>query len=280
MRSHDHDHVEGEAEGHARARAEAPDPLLMKAAAAGRTDVLGHHGVLGIQRAAGNSAAAGVMEEEKSPVHDVISGSGSALDEDTRTDMESRMGQDFGDVRVHTGDQADHSARSVSAHAYTVGNNIVFQRGAYEPGTSSGKTLLAHELTHVVQQRSGPVEGAPAAGGVSVSDPSDRFEREASANAEKVMSQPAPAAVQASTTPAGTVQRHADDESVQASHDSSLPAVQRAGDGEEEETAQAAHDDSLPAVQREGDEEETAQAAHDDSLPAVQREGDEEEETS
>ncbi len=89
------------------------------------------------------------------------------------------MGHDFSDVRVHTGDAADASARSVSAHAYTVGSNIVFQRGTYDPGSSQGQTLLAHELTHVVQQRSGPVDGTPAAGGVSVSDPSDRFEREA-----------------------------------------------------------------------------------------------------
>ena len=149
----------------------------MKAVAAGRPDVLGHSGMLGLQRAAGNSAAAGAVEEERSPVHDVVSGGGAPLDDGVRADMEARMGQDFGDVRVHTGDTADASARSVSAHAYTVGSNIVFQRGSYDPGSSSGQTLLAHELTHVVQQRTGPVDGTPAAGGVSVSDPSDRFER-------------------------------------------------------------------------------------------------------
>ena len=157
------------------------------------------------------------------------------------------MGQDFSDVRVHTGDAADASARSVSAHAYTVGSNIVFQRGTYDPGSSQGRTLLAHELTHVVQQRSGPVEGTPAAGGVSVSDPSDRFEVEAARNADRVMSQPAPA-VQASP-PAASAQppcRHP--------HDSSLPAVQR--EGEEEEEMQAAHDSSLGPVQREAEEEE------------------------
>ena len=56
---------------------------------------------------------------ERSPVHDVVSSGGSPLDEEVRTDMEGRMGQDFSDVRVHTGDAADTSARSVSAHAYT-----------------------------------------------------------------------------------------------------------------------------------------------------------------
>lgn len=254
---HDHDHSESEAETGAHPRTESLDPFAMKAVAAGRPDVLGHSGMLGLQRAAGNSAASGVVEEERSPVHDVISGSGSPLDGGVRADMEARMGQDFSDVRVHTGDTADASARSVSAHAYTVGSNIVFQRGAYDPGSSSGQTLLAHELTHVVQQRSGPVDGTPAAGGVSVSDPSDRFEVEAATNAEKVMSQPAPAApVQAATAmPAAAVQRHAADETeVQAAHDSSLPPVQR--EGEEEEEVQASHDTSLGPVQREEAEEE------------------------
>ena len=254
MRHHDHDHSESEHEGAAHQRAEQLDPVTMQAAAAGRTDVLRPSSLLGIQRAAGNSATAGMVEEQKSPVHEVVAGGGgSALDDDVRTDMEGRMGHDFSDVRVHTGDAADTSAKSVSAHAYTVGPNIVFQRGAYDPGSSAGQTLLAHELTHVVQQRSGPVEGTPSAGGVSVSSPSDRFEVEASANADRVMSQPAPAAA---------VQRHADHDhgdDVQASHDPALGPVQREAEGEEEEQAQASHDPSLGPVQREaeGEEEES-----------------------
>ncbi len=250
MRHHDHDRPELEADVDAgqRARADSLDPAMGKAAAAGRPDVLGTAGMLGIQRAAGNAAAASVMEEERSPVHDVVSGGGAPLDQGVRTDMEARMGQDFSDVRVHTGDAADASARSVSAHAYTVGSNIVFQRGTYDPGSSQGQTLLAHELTHVVQQRSGPVDGTPAAGGVSISDPSDRYEVEAASNAERVMSQPAPAAqVSPAAAPA-----------VQAAHDPSLPAVQR--QEEEEEEMQAAHDDSLGPVQRQEAEEEEEQA--------------------
>jgi hypothetical protein len=258
---HDHDHSESETETAAHTRTESLDLYAMKAVAAGRPDVLGHSGMLGLQRAAGNSAASGVMDEERSPVHDVISGGGSPLDGGVRADMEARMGHDFSDVRVHTGDTADSSARSVSAHAYTVGSNIVFQRGAYDPGSSSGQTLLAHELTHVVQQRNGPVDGRPAAGGISVSDPSDRFEVEAATNADKVMSQPAPAApVQTAAAPGAGVQRHAADEAeVQAAHDSSLPSVQREGE-EEEEEMQASHDSSLGPVQREEAEEEEMQA--------------------
>jgi hypothetical protein len=252
---HDHDHSESEIEAAAPTRTERLDPYAIKAVAAGRPDVLGHSGMLGLQRAAGNSATAGAVAEERSPVHDVISGSGSPLDDGVRADMEARMGHDFSDVRVHTGDTADASARSVSAHAYTVGSNIVFQRGSYDPGSSSGQTLLAHELTHVVQQRSGPVDGTPAAGGVSVSDPSDRFEVEAASNAQKVMSQPAPTAPVAASAAPAAVQRHATDETqVQAALDPSLPSVQR--EGEEEEEVQASHDPSLGSVQREEAEEE------------------------
>ncbi|MFG3340759.1 DUF4157 domain-containing protein [Glycomyces sp. NPDC048151] len=169
------------------------EPAL-PAAALGRADVLGAEGVLGLQRAVGNAGVATMLEEERSPVHDVIGSGGSPLDLDTRADMEGRFGQDFSNVRVHTDSAAHESAKSVNAQAYTVGSDIVFQSGNYDPGSDSGKHMLAHELTHVVQQRSGPVDGTDAGGGVKVSDPSDRFEREASANADAVMSAPAPAA--------------------------------------------------------------------------------------
>src|SRR4051812_20532154 len=88
-------------------------------------------GLLGLQRTAGNAAVSGMLEEERSPVHDVISSSGQALDHDVRSDMEGRFGVDFSDVRVHTGEQARHSAASVNAQAYTVGSDVVFQH--YDP---------------------------------------------------------------------------------------------------------------------------------------------------
>ena len=78
--------------------------------------------------------------------------------------MESRLGHDFGDVRVHTDGGAHDSAKAVNAHAYTVGPNIVFQRDKYDSPSTDGRTMLAHELTHVVQQRSGPVDGTPTGG--------------------------------------------------------------------------------------------------------------------
>jgi hypothetical protein len=227
----------------ARLEAEGQDQLG-RAAAAGRTDVLGPDGVLGLQRAVGNAGVTAMLEEERSPVHDVISSGGRPLEPEVRTDMESRLGHDFADVRVHDDSSAAASAQAVNAHAYTVGSNIVFQRDRYDPSSHEGRTTLAHELTHVVQQRSGPVEGTSAPGGIKVSDPSDRFEREASANADRVMSTPAPAPVQTLTSGApAQVQRHADEPEVQGAF------VQREGE-EDEEPVQGLF------VQREGEEEE------------------------
>jgi hypothetical protein len=246
MRGHSHDH---DLEPTLRPRGDRLErddtDLLGRAAAAGRTDVLGPAGMLGLQRAVGNAGTGSLIEEERSPVHDVVgSGGGAPLDAATRTDMESRFGADFSDVRVHTDGAAHESAKSVNAQAYTVGTNIVFQRDKYDPSSDPGKHMLAHELTHVVQQRSGPVDGTDAGGGVKVSDPSDRFEREAVANADRLMSAPAPAA---------GVQRCED-----GGHDaaSDEAAVQReeapaAEEGEEEKMAQT-------FVQREEEGEEEA----------------------
>lgn len=192
MRGHEHDH-DGDAAFRLRGdRTDRDDTdLLGRAAAAGRPDVLGPAGLLGLQRAVGNAGASGLVEETpESSVHDVVNSGGAPLDAAVREDMEARFGQDFGDVRVHTDGAAHESARSVDAHAYTVGSNIVFQRDRYDPTSDAGRHVLAHELTHVVQQRNGPVDGTDVGGGVRVSDPSDRFEREASANADRVMSAP------------------------------------------------------------------------------------------
>ena len=78
---------------------------------------------------------------------------GQALDAATRAYMEPRFGHDFGQVRVHTDAQAAEAAENIGARAYTVGGDIVFGAGEYAPETTSGRHLLAHELTHVVQQQ-------------------------------------------------------------------------------------------------------------------------------
>lgn len=85
-------------------------------------------------------------------VHDVLSAPGRSLDPTVRRFMESRFGHDFSQVRVHADARAADSAGAVNALAYTVGQDIVFGPGRYAPQTSEGRRLLAHELTHVVQQ--------------------------------------------------------------------------------------------------------------------------------
>ena len=189
MHTHDHDADDTSLRPKAARLDSRPPAHLLQAAAAGRADVLDGAGILGLQRAVGNSGVGAMLEEDRSPVHDVVnSGGGSPLAPDVRDEMQARLGHDFSDVKVHNDSQAHESARSVNAHAYTVGSNVVFQRDKYDPSSTEGKTMLAHELTHVVQQRSGPVDGTSAGGGIKVSDPSDRFEREAAANADRVMS--------------------------------------------------------------------------------------------
>ena len=85
--------------------------------------------------------------------------SGRPLDSDSRNFFEPRFGRDFGAVRIHTNAQAADSARSINARAYTVGSNVVFNSGQYTPQSDQGRRLLAHELTHVVQQNQLPRKG-------------------------------------------------------------------------------------------------------------------------
>ncbi|MFE7099809.1 eCIS core domain-containing protein [Streptomyces erythrochromogenes] len=118
---------------------------------------------------------------QRSAVHDVLRAPGRPMDAATRSDMEARLGADFSDVRIHDNSAAKASAAEVGARAYTSGNHVVIGSGGGD------KHTLAHELTHVIQQRQGPVAGTDNGSGLKVSDPSDRFEREAEANAGRVM---------------------------------------------------------------------------------------------
>ncbi|MBK8553598.1 MAG: DUF4157 domain-containing protein [Ignavibacteria bacterium] len=77
---------------------------------------------------------------------------GTVLPKQVRSFFEPRFGYDFSNVRIHKDSVAAKSAQSINALAYTSGNNIVFNQNQYSPGTDRGKRLLAHELTHVVQQ--------------------------------------------------------------------------------------------------------------------------------
>ncbi|WP_435188369.1 eCIS core domain-containing protein [Streptomyces sp. bgisy126] len=134
----------------------------------------------------GHREAEGPAAVQRSAVHDVLRGPGRPLDDATRTDMEARLDGDFSDVRIHDDGAARASAAEIGARAYTSGSHVVIGDGGGDAHT------LAHELTHVVQQRRGPVAGTDDGGGLRISDPSDRYEREAEANATRVMSRAAP----------------------------------------------------------------------------------------
>ncbi len=116
-------------------------------------------------------------------VEEVLRAPGRPLDAATRSFMEQRFGHDVRRVRVHTGGRAAASAAAVGARAYTVGRDVVFGTGQYAPGAAAGRRLLAHELTHVVQQRQGDQSFRRK---LAVSRPGDAAEREAEAVANRI----------------------------------------------------------------------------------------------
>src|SRR5712692_6393152 len=103
-----------------------------------------------IQRLVGQPT--GQMHAALLSVDQVLASPGSPLEPTLRQEMEQRFGYDFSQVRVYSGVAAGQSAQEMNAHAYTVGHNIVFGAGRFAPGTQEGRRLIAHELTHVVQQ--------------------------------------------------------------------------------------------------------------------------------
>ncbi len=98
-----------------------------------------------------------------SSVHDVLRTSGKPLDPGVRATMESHFGRDFGGVRIHADSAAAHSARDISAQAYTLGQHIAFGEGRYAPHADAGKKLLAHELAHTLQPQDGRILRVPDA---------------------------------------------------------------------------------------------------------------------
>jgi len=103
-----------------------------------------------IQRFTGQTT--GAADTAPASVDRVLASPGRPMEPELRQDMEKRFGHDFSRVRVHSGSAAEKSALEVNANAYTVGSNIVFGSGQLAPGTRKGRQLIAHELTHVVQQ--------------------------------------------------------------------------------------------------------------------------------
>jgi hypothetical protein len=105
-------------------------------------------------------------------VERALTSPGHPLPDAVRRDMEARLGHDFRATRVHDDDQAQESAREISARAYTVGRHIVFGPGQYQIGTTEGRQLLAHELVHVIQQTGSQTANLGAGlSGITVSGP-------------------------------------------------------------------------------------------------------------
>jgi len=177
-------------------------------------------------------------------------GSGSALDDTTRGTMENSFGTSFEDVRVHHNSSSDSLNRRLTSHAFTTGSDI-FLRGDASP---SDNHLIAHELTHVVQQR----EMSGGSGTMSVGAAGDAHEQHAESVASSVLAQPA---TPVAATPGA--QRAAEEDELAASHD----MAQRAA--EEEDELAASHD----MAQRAAEEEDELAASHD----MAQRAGEEDE---
>ena len=108
-------------------------------------------------------------------------GSGASLDRGVQEKFAPELGDNLSDVRIHADSTADALARSVSARAFATGSDVYFAQGEYRPGTQDGDRLLAHELTHVVQQR-----GAPTSGPMTVSEPGDAMETQADSVADEL----------------------------------------------------------------------------------------------
>jgi hypothetical protein len=112
------------------------------------------------------------------------SGAGQPLDEGTRSFMESRFGQDFGDVQIHTDSAAAEASQQIQAQAFTTGRDIYFGRGRFQPQATEGKKLLAHELVHTIQQTT---QSSTQTKG-ELSSPNDPLEQVADDIAAKVLS--------------------------------------------------------------------------------------------
>ncbi len=137
-------------------------------------------GDLDVQRAPADSAPF-TLEEEHAARIQRERGGGQSLPKDVQRKMSAALGYDFSRVRVHADRQADALSKSLHARAFTTGRDIFFRAGAYQPASAEGQKLLAHELTHVVQQGRGEV---PGRGKMSVNPPGDQYEQQAEANAQ------------------------------------------------------------------------------------------------
>lgn len=172
-----------------------------------------------------NSAAPGAVDEQIAARINQQRGAGQPLNEAAQQQISPSLGADFSSVRVHTSPEADTLNQELNARAFTTGQDIFFREGEYQPGSTGGQELIAHELTHVVQQSSGAVGGS--GGPMTVNPPGDRFEQEADAVARQAVRPGSPAPLQRQEMP------EEEEEMLQTK------TLQRQEMPEEEEAAQA-----------------------------------------
>ena len=174
-------------------------------------------------------------------------GGGRPLDPNLAEGMGQTMGREFGGVRVHTSSEANELSQQLHARAFTTGQDIFFREGAYDPGSSDGQKLIAHELTHVVQQGSGRT--GSGLGRMAVHGPNDSFEQEADKVADQAVQKQEEEEVQAQ-----------EEEEVQAQEEEEVQAQ------EEEEEVQAQEEEEEVQAQ---EEEEEVQAQEEEELEPV-----------
>ena len=206
-------------------------------AASGWTALQRRLGNRAVQRLLAQRAAEGPAELDDATATRINRqrGGGQPLDSALQAQIGAAMGHDFGGVRVHTSPEADSLARQIGATAFTTGRDVFFRQGAYEPHSSGGQELIAHELTHVVQQGSSAASGG---GRMAVNPPGDVYEQEADAVAKSLMA--------SATTP--QVQRQGSPE-----EEEEEPIQMQTEEEEEEEPIQ------MQAEEEEEEEEETIQ---------------------
>lgn len=135
--------------------------------------------VLSLSRKAGHKAQAGAEVEQEIQA---ARGGGKSLDSGARSQMESAFGTDLSSVRVHNDKRADELNQSLNSRAFTTGKDIFFRKGEYNPGSSGGRELLAHELTHVMQQGGDEIQTK-----LKIGQAGDRYEQEADRVARAVV---------------------------------------------------------------------------------------------
>lgn len=217
-------------------------------------DAASSPGMAGLHRAIGNQAVQRLiaqrngqgpaeLDEETAGRIDRARSGGQALDRSMQEEMGGAMGYDFGGVRAHTSPEADDLSRELGAKAFTTGQDVFFREGAYDPGSTAGRELIAHELSHVVQQGTGQVRGG---GRMTVNAPGDAHEQRADASAR-------------AATGAGLQRQEElpEEELVQAQEE--LPEeelVQAQEELPEEELVQAQPEEEEEPVQMQAEEEE------------------------